>query len=281
MKIGLVLAGGMAKGAYQVGALKALSRYINRDDVKAISSSSIGCLNSYCYASDKLDELENLWYGINDDNDGIFIADLLHSGKLDKPISLMSKEVPKVDHQYVSLVNIRTRGMKYYDVASETQAERRFTILKASVAVPLFSRSVTIDGLKYFDGATVDNVPTTRLDPNDYDLIICLYFDRACDIFGGCSEFRDKTIRICIDDGTLIKKATYITRESTAHMIKEGERYTLAVLRRIFKSNCYNQNVITDRIRDYNRIFEKEDLNLVSSSHALTTLNAVTSSIFK
>ena len=43
--IGLVLSGGMVKGAYQIGALKAISEYIQPKDFNCLSCSSIGTLN--------------------------------------------------------------------------------------------------------------------------------------------------------------------------------------------------------------------------------------------
>ena len=45
-KIGLVLGGGGAKGAYQVGVLKALKEYKLLKHVKMVSGTSIGALNS-------------------------------------------------------------------------------------------------------------------------------------------------------------------------------------------------------------------------------------------
>ena len=47
--IGLVLSGGMAKGAYQIGALQAIDEFFKPSDFSFISSASIGALNSYAY----------------------------------------------------------------------------------------------------------------------------------------------------------------------------------------------------------------------------------------
>ena len=47
MNIGLVLAGGMAKGALQLGALYALSEFIPLEEIKYVSCASVGALNSY------------------------------------------------------------------------------------------------------------------------------------------------------------------------------------------------------------------------------------------
>ena len=55
MRIGLVLAGGFAKGAYQLGALQALSEFIPRSEIRYMSTASIGTLNGYAFATDQLE----------------------------------------------------------------------------------------------------------------------------------------------------------------------------------------------------------------------------------
>ena len=42
MNVGLVLSGGMAKGAYEVGALSAVSEFFTPNDIGYISAASIG-----------------------------------------------------------------------------------------------------------------------------------------------------------------------------------------------------------------------------------------------
>ncbi|WP_085298911.1 patatin-like phospholipase family protein [Cognaticolwellia mytili] len=64
MKIGLVLSGGAAKGAYHVGILKAL--YVNNIDVDIYSGASIGALNAVIAASapsmaEAYERLESVW----------------------------------------------------------------------------------------------------------------------------------------------------------------------------------------------------------------------------
>lgn len=64
MKVGLVLSGGGAKGAYQVGVLKALKEL--KIDIHAVSGASIGALNGAILASadtlvDGIANLEEIW----------------------------------------------------------------------------------------------------------------------------------------------------------------------------------------------------------------------------
>lgn len=52
--IGLVLSGGMGKGAYQIGALTALNEFFYPSDFEYVSAASIGVLNTYAYLTGNL-----------------------------------------------------------------------------------------------------------------------------------------------------------------------------------------------------------------------------------
>jgi len=49
VRVGLVLAGGMAKGAYEVGVLKAITNFIPKEAITHMSCASIGVLNGYAF----------------------------------------------------------------------------------------------------------------------------------------------------------------------------------------------------------------------------------------
>lgn len=59
-RIGLVLSGGGAKGAYHIGCLKAL-RAAGLDRFAAIAGSSVGAINAVCAATGRLDTAERAW----------------------------------------------------------------------------------------------------------------------------------------------------------------------------------------------------------------------------
>jgi predicted acylesterase/phospholipase RssA len=59
-RIGLVLSGGGAKGAYHIGCLKAL-REAGIDRFAAIAGSSVGAINAVCAATGRLDTAERAW----------------------------------------------------------------------------------------------------------------------------------------------------------------------------------------------------------------------------
>lgn len=59
--IGLVLSGGGAKGAYQVGVWKAMEEYRLTDKVKVASGTSVGALNASLFANVSSAKAEQLW----------------------------------------------------------------------------------------------------------------------------------------------------------------------------------------------------------------------------
>ena len=64
MKIGLVLAGGGARGAYEIGVWKALRELGIDQYIKVVSGSSIGALNSMLFVQGDIDFAEKLWKSI-------------------------------------------------------------------------------------------------------------------------------------------------------------------------------------------------------------------------
>src|SRR4029079_36871 len=63
-RIGLVLTGGGAKGAYQVGCWKAL-RQAGITQFKAIAGTSVGAMNAVLIAGDELEPAEAAWSEIH------------------------------------------------------------------------------------------------------------------------------------------------------------------------------------------------------------------------
>ena len=86
MNIGLVLSGGMAKGAFQIGALKALNSFVPLKEIKYVSCSSIGVLNGYSYITGNLDKAERAWRSVYKDDSRIFISQILKNDMLDSNI---------------------------------------------------------------------------------------------------------------------------------------------------------------------------------------------------
>ena len=64
-KIGLVLGGGGAKGAFQVGVWKALCEYKLNKKITCISGNSIGSLNSVLFSQKTVEECVDIWSSLD------------------------------------------------------------------------------------------------------------------------------------------------------------------------------------------------------------------------
>ena len=59
--IALVLSGGGAKGAYQIGVWKALDEYHVSERISVVSGTSVGSLNAALFAAGDYEAARNLW----------------------------------------------------------------------------------------------------------------------------------------------------------------------------------------------------------------------------
>jgi NTE family protein len=171
--VALVLSGGGNHGAVQVGMLRALVERDVQPDV--ILGSSIGALNGVAYAQDPtlsgVARLEELWRGL--DEVGIL------------PKSWLTNAVAVARRGEAMHSNDRLRGLlegmlrvetfedlriPFQCVATDVHAAHEVWFsagplvepILASAALPGVLPSVEIDGVRYLDGAIVNDVPISR-----------------------------------------------------------------------------------------------------------------------
>jgi len=176
MTYGLVLGGGGAKGAYQVGVMKALQEYNIK--ISAISGSSIGAINGLFYLTCDIKTIEEEWLKASKD---LFLQedldDSLSNGicNRDGLINLIDKYV-QFDKLYTTsiplFVTIANNGKVKYVVLNNKSKQQVIDYILASSAMPIIYGSININGINYIDGGVIDNVPATPLIENGYyDLI--------------------------------------------------------------------------------------------------------------
>lgn len=233
MNIGLVLSGGMAKGAYQIGSLKAINSLIPINEVKYISCASIGVLNGYAYATGKLDRAETMWQDLCDQDTRLFISKVLKSSMLQKDINSLCDENENLSPIfYSSLLDVSNRNIVYKNLSSVENSDIPL-YLKASVAMPIYNRAVVVDGISYFDGAMIDNIPVFPLLKHNMDYIICIYFDDTCYRFEN-TFFDNKIIKITFPCESILKQSLVFKKNSVEGMIKDGFDRTIDILNSVF-----------------------------------------------
>ncbi len=202
MRRGLVLQGGGARGAYQVGAWKALNEL--GIDFHVITGTSIGSLNGAIMAQGEFDKCYDIWYNLNpntlmeDDaktyleviNANIDLKDskryfeyfknIVLRGGLDiDPLIQLINEVVDEDKIRnspikVGLVTVSITDMEAHQLFVDEMEEGMLKdYLMASSFLPFF-KSVDLHGKRFIDGGIYDNFPLKLMLREEVDEIITI-----------------------------------------------------------------------------------------------------------
>ncbi len=279
MKIGLVLSGGMAKGAYQIGALRAVNDFIPPEEIKYMSCASIGVLNGYAYATNNLDSAEKMWKNVCTNDARTLITKILKSSMLQQNIVNIydkNKKIPCVF--YCSLLDIGHRNIVYKDL-SLVDCNNIPTYLKASVAMPIYNRAVQLDNTSYFDGAMIDNIPIYPLQKHELDYIICIYFDDTCYKFEN-PLFDNKIIKITFPCKSMLKQSVIFKQDSIDTMLKDGYSRAHSILKSIFTNGYDDIDSIRHNIKLLNSNEQNSSLR-ITGDVLVTNLNKITQRLTK
>ncbi len=278
MKIGLVLSGGMGKGAYQIGALSAISEFFKPNQFESVSAASIGALNAYAFLTDSFEVAKTIWEGVNKLNDGRFITAVAKTEFLNNCIEKIITTKHLATKLYIPLLDISNRDIGYYDL-SKVQDNYLNKYLKASVSLPCYTKGIIIDDKRLYDGAVVDNIPIFPILQDDPDIIICLYFDNVHYIFEKDS-IDYKIIKLTFPDETRLSHSIYVTHDSIINMIQGGYVYTKNALEYIFENGYEDLECIYRKIKERNTQFMDAKMR-VTGDVVVTNINRVFQRLLK
>lgn len=279
MKIGLVLSGGMAKGAYQIGALRALEQWIPREEIVCVSCASVGVLNGYAYHTGCLDQAEEMWRALCCQDTRMLISQVLRSSILQQSIGRLCHGRPLSSAAfYCALLDLPHRKLVYKDLASVPPEEVPL-YLKASVAMPVYNRAVRIGSTAYFDGAMIDNIPVFPLLAHKLDYILCIYFDNACYQFEDAA-FDSKIIKLNFPCDGRIKRSLVFHPDHISRMIEEGYTRTRWLLGSTLQGGYRDLEGIYAAIRQSNQAAKGSPLR-VTGDLLVNNLNRVTQRLTK
>ena len=171
--VALVLSGGGNHGAVQVGMLRALVEHEIRADL--VLGCSIGALNGAAFAEDPtlrgVARLEALWGGLDTE-------EIMPTGWLPNAVALARRgEAIGGNDKLRGIVTGLVRASTFEElqlafqcVATDVDGVREAWFstgpivepILASAALPAVLPAVEIDGVRYLDGAIVNDVPITR-----------------------------------------------------------------------------------------------------------------------
>lgn len=213
LKIGLVLSGGGAKGAYETGVFKTLWELQLVNQIKVISGTSIGAVNALLFAMNDESTCHNSWSNLSysrfifgqENSRKLKITELLarvknignDHGIIDQlkvgDIALLSQSgVENFIDEYVDMKVIRDSGKYIYACAYNIDKERpeyfclnnyneedMKSIVLASCSIPYIFKPITFRNERYADGGIN---PYSRLKHNADNVPIAPIRNHECDI---------------------------------------------------------------------------------------------------
>ncbi len=222
-KLGLVLAGGGGKGAYQIGVWKYLRECGLDKNISAIAGTSVGALNAALFIQGDYELAEHIW--LNEINgkitslDGKALARAFTAlGIMRNPAMLLALSSYGVFDRD-GLISIIDEFLDLKTISSDSRAivaaclgipslsptyfemngcspSKMKSILCATSALPIIFPPENIDGTKYIDGGLPvfgDNFPITALHQRGCDAVIVVYLNRES-IIKDRSAFGNMTI---------------------------------------------------------------------------------------
>lgn len=260
MCMGLVLGGGGAKGAYEAGVWKALSKLDMTKDIKAVSGSSAGGLNAALFAMGDFCSCFRLWRSITesdilyDDGEGLSLLSIALgydsifsrscieniiknniSPITDTDCFIACSDISRIPFLKLLpaelFINKRlSLSPEYFNLRGESE-EKTVNILLATTAIPFIYESVKIGKKRYCDGGLCDNLPIKPLYDAGYRKIIAVSLDTDTEIEQ--KKFPDSEIVLIKpsrDPGNFFSGTLNFTREKLENMIYLGYTDTLALL---------------------------------------------------
>lgn len=194
-KIGVVLSGCAAKGAYEIGSMRAIDDFFGMDSIKCVSSSSIGGLIGHVYGLGRKDELEHAFREMDNGRYGRYILGFPNNKQAMADLTELVAGPNELAYEhYVTVWNVSASTVEYKPFHTLTPEELPL-YLRAAISLPIFTRGMNIEDQRYLDGALLDNIPIYPLKDKDLDYIICIYFDNSRYIFEN-EEFDKKVIKL-------------------------------------------------------------------------------------
>ena len=186
IKIGLVLSGGGAKGAYEAGVFKAIEDLNISQNVSVISGTSIGTVNGLMFSMDDSSILKSSWASVNYsrfilNEDRVRNKNItnsikrIYTGEKAKIETLLARQgdigllsqsgIKQFIEEYINLNIIKKCSRTIYACAYNIGLERpeyfklndysndeAIDIILASCAIPFIFKPIQINGYKYADG---------------------------------------------------------------------------------------------------------------------------------
>jgi NTE family protein len=268
MKLGVALAGGGARGAYQIGAWKALEEHKLFDQIEAFSGASVGSLNAVLFAMGDFDLAYRTWMSLDKDslfnlekhilrrifkekltflNRGVYstrrlerlLEETVDFTKIEnKEVFVATTHLGNHNSTFFDLLNMNYKHffkeeqqIRYIDMNKVSEKDKK-SVLMASCAIPVAFKPVEIENETYYDGGLLDNTPYQPLIDAGCDKIIVI------DLF----TFSPMRIRKITDS----KVYTVYPRKSLRGILDFNKKHT----ERRYLLGYQDMNKLLEKIKD-------------------------------
>lgn len=255
LKKALVFCGGGGKGAFQIGAWKALLEKNMTSDFHAVSGVSVGALNAILFALGDYEKAEKIWFGVNfkkilspsaNMTTGLFSQDGLREMILEADLSRLANSKIEV---FATTYNGHKKRNEYHKI-NGLPVNDMINILLASAAMPFINGQIEISGHNHLDGGYLrsGNVPIEPLYENGYKDIWIVSLESNFNIYNITNSvgFRRPSKRIDIrhwypnctfkiiqplwDLGWFIKGTLNFSEKGIRHKMASGYVDTIKIL---------------------------------------------------
>lgn len=284
--IGLVLAGGGGKGAYQIGVWKAMIEFGVDKNIKAVSGTSVGALNAALFVQGNYEVAERIYLDISTDQiltlDIVKMLSRLHIGS-SVPLNILKyiysgktegifsrNGMLEIINNQINIDYISNSNVEFFSTCcllpvykatyfkiNNCSHDRIKRILLASSALPIVFDSVEIDGNQYLDGGIVDNIPIKPLYDSGYSTIIVVHLDRKTIIDKKLyPELNLIEIVPRNNQGDLINGTLDFSREGSRRRINQGYEDAFRILKPLYDFGI-SQNQIFFNLSEMKKFEQK------------------------
>lgn len=282
MKVGIALSGGLSKGAYQYGFIEALLKYIPYEDIKCVSSSSIGLINAYGLCANKMDKVKDIWENVDFESIWQLISSCWNKHYIRRVLTdLVSPEDNINIPFYTTMTYVPFMGRYYY--IDKNYQKKLIKFFRAAIGFPVVTGWPKFyKGWLTMDGGAFDNIPIYPLiEKEDLDLIICIHFD---------SHYRQKkkwqeknTIIIDLDaslGNNLRSQSFNFSHDVLKRMLEAGYEYGVKFCEKLFKNGYDNFEGVKEMAKEIHEEEFEERMKAGTIDRLVTTLNGV-SQVFR
>lgn len=276
--IGIVLSGCSGKGGYEIGVMRAIIERFGIENIKCVSSASMGALIAQSYSLDAEEELITAFKEMDAGKYGKNVLGFATNKDALATIKrVVTAEKKMLFQHYVTIWNLTKSRVEYLPFHKMTP-QQRFAYIQGAISVPVITKGIKIKRNHYYDGAFLDNIPVSPLIGKDLDYIFCVYFDNCRYAFESKS-FDKKVIKIYDFPNHGRLELLRYKIGSFEKMYNYGYKYTKKLLEKLFVSE--DPRVVYRMNKQFEEKYEATFKPRLTSDIVLNNINTMTKHYFR